>query len=219
MDAEFWLSVWERNNIMFHSAKTNPYLMKFWPRFDLPVGATVLVPLAGKSVDIIWLAEQGYRVIGVELSELAVRSFFVENDLTPTMTDDAPFSRWVAGDITMLCGDFFALTAEHMAPVTAVYDRAAMVALPAEMRLRYAQHMAEILPGGTQTFLITFDYDQTKIDGPPFAVADSEVQTVYQDHFEVEILEARDIISKASRFREQGLDQFMQVMYRLIRFA
>lgn len=217
MDAEFWRGAWSRQQIGFHNVKTNPYLMKFWPRFDLDAATAVFVPLAGKSVDMVWLAEQGHNVIGVELSEIAVQAFFDENDLSPTKRQDGALVRWESGNITIFCGDFFDLTQEQVGVLTAVYDRASMVALPLEMRQRYVARMAKLLPVGAQTLLIVFDYDQQKMSGPPFSVTRSEVDALYRPMFSVTHLQTKDILSKAPGFASRGFSEFNQVMYRLER--
>ena len=112
MHEDFWQARWARNEIGFHLREVNPYLQRHWPELGLVPGAQVLVPLCGKSLDMAWLAEQGYRVLGVELAESAVIAFFAEQELTPQRSISyGAFRRYRAGAVELLCGDFFALQA------------------------------------------------------------------------------------------------------------
>ncbi|KTC63401.1 thiopurine S-methyltransferase, partial [Pseudomonas fluorescens ABAC62] len=153
------------------------------PLLALAEGAKVLVPLCGKSLDLMWLASQGYRVLGVELSEQAVEAFFSEQNLTPRITREGAFSVYRADAIEVWCGDFFSLEPRDLTDCTALYDRAAMIALPPLMRARYAEHLNALLRPGCQGLLITLDYDQTQKAGPPFAVTDEEVKVLLEPHW------------------------------------
>ena len=134
MDEDFWQQRWARNEIGFHLNEVNPYLQQFWPALNVAPGAQVLVPLCGKSLDMLWLAEQGYRVLGVELAQAAVEAFFSEQGLVADIDQVGAFRRYRSGAIEVLCGDFFSLTAADLLECRALYDRAALIALPAPMR-------------------------------------------------------------------------------------
>lgn len=134
MDADFWLDRWREGRTHFHQTRVTPLLQKYWPTLDVPAGGQVLVPLAGKSLDMVWLAGQGLRVLGVELSQLAVEQFFDENDLRPEIHQSAQGRHYVAGNLELICGDVFALEDATLAACAGVYDRAALVALPEPMR-------------------------------------------------------------------------------------
>ena len=116
MTPEFWHQRWQRGEIGWHSDAVNRHLTEYWPRLGVPAGACVLVPLCGKSLDMLWLAGEGYVVVGVELSEQAVAAFFDENGLNAAVTDLAPhpFRRWSVDEITLLVGDFFDLSTETL---------------------------------------------------------------------------------------------------------
>jgi thiopurine S-methyltransferase len=161
MEPKFWQERWARNQLGFHLPEVNPYLERHWPSLALAEGAKVLVPLCGKSLDLMWLATQGHRVLGVELSEQAVEAFFSEQSLTPRITQRGVFTVYQADLIEVWCGDFFALDAEVLADCTAVYDRAALIALPPLMRSQYTEQLNNMLRPGCQGLLITLDYDQT----------------------------------------------------------
>jgi len=176
MDAEFWQARWTRSEIGFHQAEVNPYLQRYWSSLMLTQGARVLVPLCGKSQDMAWLAGQGFQVIGVELAQRAVEDFFAEHKLQPQITEVDALSLYQAGSVAIYCGDFFALNERHLGDCVGLYDRAALIALPEPMRERYVAHSAQVLPSGCQGLLVTLDYDLAKMDGPPFAVTDAEVQ-------------------------------------------
>jgi thiopurine S-methyltransferase len=127
MQADFWLKKWASGQIGFHLPDVNPYLQRYWPALQIPAQARVLVPLCGKSLDLRWLAHQGHRVLGVELSETAIRDFFVEQQLEPEVSERGAFNVYRAASIEVWCGDFFALTAEDVADCVALYDRAALI--------------------------------------------------------------------------------------------
>lgn len=203
MDRNFWLERWERNEIGFHQSDVNPHLRRFWHE-AAPGTGRVFVPLCGKSRDMLWLRDQGHPVLGVELSALAVRAFFDENGLAPAHGHRPGFESFEAAGIEILCGDFFSLGPADMADVTAVYDRAALVALPPELRARYAAHLGDILPSGTRVLLVTFDYDAAEMAGPPFAVSPAEVDALFAPFGPIRELARNDALADNPRFRERG---------------
>ncbi|WP_419735473.1 thiopurine S-methyltransferase [Pseudomonas sp. COR18] len=215
MQPEFWHKRWELDQIGFHLDQVNPYLQRYWPDLPLEPGGRVLVPLCGKSLDLAWLAAQGLRVLGVELSRKAVEDFFLERQLQPRVHEQGGFRIYEAGSLQLWCGDFFALSAEDVADCAALYDRAAMIALPAEMRQRYASHLTRILPGGCQGLLITLDYDQSLLNGPPFAVLDGEVRSLLVPAWEVQVEEQKDVLGESWKFLKAGVTRLEERVYRL----
>lgn len=216
MKKEFWLERWQREEIGFHQDKDNPYLCQYWQELHLARDSVVFVPLCGKSHDMLWLQKQGYQVVGVELSSIAVQAFFKENGYTPQHIACGKFERYEANGICILCGDFFDLGKDDLANVSAVYDRASLIALPPEMRERYTSHLMSILPPATKILLITVDYPQPEMAGPPFAVSSSEVEALYRDHAEVRLLAQLDVLAQNQRFKERGLSQLQENIYLLI---
>lgn len=178
MQADFWHERWSTNQIGFHESAVNPLLVNHFAALGVAKGGRVLLPLCGKTLDIDWLLSSGYRVAGAELSKLAVTSLFERLKLVPAIEDAGEGSRWSAPGIDVFVGDIFALSATVLGGIDAVYDRAALIALPPGMRERYAAHM-EVLSGGAPQLLITLDYDQSRMAGPPFAVGDGEVRRLY----------------------------------------
>lgn len=192
MDTDFWLQRWQNNEIGFHQSEANPLLVAHFAHLPVERDARVFVPLCGKSLDIPWLLSRGYRVAGAELSELAIEQFFNELGVTPEVSEAGGLKRYAATHVDIFVGDFFDLTADMLGPVDAIYDRAALVALPETMRPRYAKHLASVTANAPQ-FLITFEYDQSKMDGPPFSVSDREVRILYEDGYDITLAESRDI--------------------------
>jgi thiopurine S-methyltransferase len=215
MKKEFWLERWERAEIGFHQGEVNPYLLKYWGELHAAQGGEVFVPLCGKSLDMVWLRGQGHAVLGVELSAIAVRDFFSEQGKTPTHATRGKFAQCEADGIRILCGDFFDLSKEDMAQVRAVYDRASLVALPPEMRERYARHLVDILPAGSQVLLVTFDYPQDEMPGPPFAVSVNEVRALYEPYAEIRLLEQVDILDREPRFKARGVTRMQENIFLL----
>lgn len=215
MQAEFWHERWQQNQIGFHSEAINPHLERYWPALNIAEGSRVFVPLCGKSSDMMWLLSQELQVIGVELSPLAVSAFFSENGIPVSTRRQGRFNVSETDDLTIYCGDFFDLSADELTGVTAVYDRASLVALPPEMRSAYAAHLREMLESGTKILLVAFDYPQQEMDGPPFCVPNEEVETLYRDWCRVELLFSDDILDREPRFRERGLSRLQEHVYRL----
>ncbi len=215
MQPEFWHKKWASNQIGFHLPQVNPHLQRFWPQLGLEESARVLVPLCGKSLDLLWLAHCGHEVLGIELSEKAVEDFFSEHQLDPAVSEQGPFSVYRAGSIELWCGDFFALTPGDVADCSALYDRAALIALPPSMRERYATHLKRILPKGSLGLLITLDYDQAEMSGPPFAVLDDEVQRLFGTSWGLKVLEDQDVLSESGKFLEAGVTRLEERVYRV----
>ena len=213
MEEGFWQTRWQRDQIGFHLNVVNPGLETYWSRLNIPQGSNVFVPLCGKSVDMCWLADQGYTVLGIELIEKAVADFFVEQNLTPVITQRGPFTAYTAGKITILCGDFFKLTAEDLVGFEAFYDRAALIALPEDLRKQYAVHLSKIMPQGCKGLLLTMDYPQHQMKGPPFAVPPEQVEQLLGEAFAVECTEERDILEEEWRFKAVGITRMFDYVY------
>jgi thiopurine S-methyltransferase len=180
MDQEFWHRRWADNQIGFHESQVNPLLVTHFNVLQLPQGARVFLPLCGKTLDIDWLLERGNRVAGVELSGLAVTRLFQRLGAAPVVERRGGLERHSAMGVDVFVGDFFQLDAETLGLVDAVYDRAALVALPAETRKRYASHLRTLTRDAPQ-LLVTLEYDQQLVAGPPFAVSAEELKEMYPD--------------------------------------
>lgn len=217
MDQAFWHARWEANEIGFHQADINPHLQAYWPAIAVAPEGRIFVPLCGKSRDMLWLAGEGQRVLGVEISPIAVQTFFTENRLSPVSTLKPPFTEHRSDEITLLQGDYFALTPAQLDGISAVYDRASLIALPPAMRARYAQHMAALLQRGVPILLVTLDYPQQEMDGPPFAVSTDEVDKLFSADFEITSLGGLDILAENPRFQARGLTRLDERVYRLVR--
>lgn len=215
MEPEFWHERWRQNQIGFHQGEVNPYLEKFWAKLGLSAPARILVPLCGKSLDLVWLQQQGYQVEGVELSELAVRAFFEEQGLTPRRHKQGDWDVWESDGVRLWCGDFFQLDAATLGPIDAVYDRAALIALPAPMRQQYVRHI-QSLGGAVPHLLVTLEYPQDKMDGPPFCVAQAEVQALFGERYHgTTPLACNDVLAETPQLRQRGLDRLNECVYLL----
>jgi thiopurine S-methyltransferase len=213
MEKDYWQERWKQEETGFHQNEVNPYLLQYWQELHLAPGSEVFVPLCGKSRDMSWLSEQGYAVLGVETSAVAVQAFFKENGYTPNHATSEKFDRYDANSIRILCGDFFDLSKHDLAKISAVYDRASLIALPPEMRERYTHHLLSILPPATQTLLITLDYPQPEMAGPPFAVSANEVEALYHERFTIRLLSQLDVLAQEPRFQERGLSRLNESVF------
>ena len=215
MKPAFWHERWRQGQIGFHQPDFHPALARHWPALAVPARSHVLVPLCGRSLDMAWLARQGHHVVGVELSPIAIAAFFEHESLSATVSSQAALSRHAAGAYELLEGDFFDAGPSVTGDISGWYDRAALVALPPDMRRRYARHVAGLLSAGTPGLLITHDYAQDRMEGPPFSVSVEEVHELFSPGFTVTQLERRDVLPENERFRERGLDRFMETVFRL----
>lgn len=191
MNPEFWQNRWQENRIGFNQSAVNPLLIKYWSTLNLPADSRIFVPLCGKSIDMVWLAAQGYDVVGVELVKSAVQAFFAEQNIEPTIYQHAknPDIKCYQGKllgqkIELWVADIFALTSEDTGKIKAVYDKAALVALPANMRPDYSEQIRKISDNAPQ-FIITLNYDQSKKNGPPFSISSEQVQQYYGSHYQI----------------------------------
>ncbi|HML27889.1 MAG TPA: thiopurine S-methyltransferase [Hyphomicrobium sp.] len=219
MEQSFWHERWERGEIGFHQPHIHAQLQAFWPSLGLPQGSPVFVPLSGKTRDMAWLAEQGHNVIGAELSELAVRDFFQDSGLFPTISQSGSFQVFEAGPFKIYQGDFFALPGDALRDVVACYDRAAMIALPPEMRPQYAEKLASLLPPEAVILAISLEYPEGELKGPPFSVTREEVHSLYGKQFTIEILEARDGLAASDNLKKRGVTKLEEIAYLLRRRA
>ena len=196
MHATFWHQKWAQKEIGFHQSAVHPLLAAHWPRlhgeWQLTEGSRVLVPLCGKTLDIHLLLARGHRVVGVELSEQAVVELFEELGQSPTISPQGALQRYSAPGLEVFVGDFFALTREQLGPVDAVYDRAALVALPEAMRRDYAVQLLALSAAAPQ-LLICFEYEQSLLPGPPFAVHESELRQHYGAELALDLLQRVDV--------------------------
>ncbi len=216
MDPKFWIERWQKGETGFHRAAPHDQLVRFWPTLGLAAGSPVFVPLCGKSVDMAWLAEAGHRVIGAELSELAVDSFFAERGLEPEVEARPGFAVKRAGPYEIWCGDIFALPAAVTANIAAVYDRAALVAFPPAEQPRYVAKLTELTPRTAPIALVGLAFNQS-FDGPPFATGLDTVVALFGPSHEVAVLEARDGLATSPNLRDRGVDRLVESLYLLRR--
>lgn len=217
MDHQHWLDRWQENRIGFHESEVNRHLRDWFPRIAPEPGSRVFLPLCGKALDILWIARQGYDVIGVELSGIAIEAFFAENGIHYERHEGDRFVSCKAPGINLLQGDFFDLRAPDLAGCRLVYDRAALIALAPDDRSRYCKHMLSIIPGDCDMLLITLEYDQAEMSGPPFSVSTDEVMQNYRDAFTIESLHAESILDERPRWREAGLSALQESVFRMTR--
>lgn len=217
MHRDFWHERWQTSQIGFHQSTVHPMLARWWPALGVPAQARVYVPLCGKSLDMVWLAERGHTVVGSELSAIAIGDFFAERGLTPSVREAGAFTTHAAGAYEILQGDALALTGGLLGSPGAVYDRAALVALPADMRPRYADTMARLVPAGAPMLLIAFEYPQELRGGPPFSVEAGEIRDLFGPAFVIEELERLDVIAESPKFAELGITALMETAFVLRR--
>ncbi len=182
MDVNFWLQRWDSNEIGFHEKKANPLLVEHVNELNLDKDSRIFLPLCGKTLDIAWLLSKGFRVAGAELSKTAIEQLFIALGIEPDISTAGNIDRYSAENLDIFVGDIFELSSETLGPVDAIYDRAALVALPENMRQKYTSHLLKITSEAPQ-LLLSYEYDQNVMDGPPFSISHDEVKEHYIAHY------------------------------------
>lgn len=217
MQPDFWLDRWRAAQIGFHQAAPDRHLKTYWPRLELPAGSRVFVPLCGKSLDLLWLREQGHAVVGVELSPIAVESFLMEHGIAARRRVLADFDLYEAPGLKLFRGDFFKLTPELLGSVSAVYDRAALISWTPAMQSPYANHLTSLTKSGAKMLLIAVEYPEAEMSGPPFPLTRAAIDTLYAQHYSIESLGSHEILELEPRLRARGLTELREVCYRMTR--
>ena len=192
MDTAFWLNKWTSNQIGFHEKHPHPLLVRYWERLTRCPRSKVFVPLCGKSNDLIWLKEQGHKVVGVEVSEIAVSDFFYEQNLTPEITIESSLTRFTSESYVLYCGDYFNLRPSDVGDFSLVYDRASLIALSPDTRARYVEKLSDFSRTGTQKLLVALEYDTEIVNPPPYAVTAQEIHNLYEPLWRIEKVGVHD---------------------------
>ena len=208
---EDWEVRWKEGRIGWHEQDGNTGLREYWP--SPGINKRVLVPLCGKSPDLLWLAKRGHIVTGVDLSEVAVRAFYAESGLSfkEKNVDDLVFFESSGLPITLACGDYFKFA---NAPFDALYDRASLIAFPQSIRPEYIRHTKSLLKPEATQLLVTLAYDQSKVDGPPYSVSPTEVAE-YWDNLEI-VARHNAIDSTPPKFRAAGITEVIESVWRSV---
>lgn len=208
MDGEFWRSRWQSGKTAFHRSEHHPLLERYVGRF--PSGGRILVPLAGKTLDMRYLRARGHSVVGVELVEAAVEQFYAEAGWEAEISRTGAHPVYRAEEVELHVADMFHTTPGQLGRINGVYDRAALIALPPVMRARYAAHLAGLLPGHVGVLVITLEYNAREMQGPPFSVPVAEVEAIFGGPFEVFRLESNDALEAQPDLRERGLSKLRE---------
>jgi len=210
-----WLHFWENNETNWHSDTITQELVEYFELFELELGDKVFVPLCGKSLDMLYIMNQSFSVVGVEISEIGVRQFFRENNLTYKITRVDDFDLYSSENLEIYCGDFFSLTSKHLNNVKSVFDRKSLIALEPEVRQKYVKHLNDIISLGARILLVTLQYPQYQMSGPPFSVDKSEVESLFSMAFESRELRSFNDIENESKLTRAGVNYINNAAYYL----
>jgi len=208
-----WLEFWKNNETNWHSDVVTQELEEYLGLLKLEPGDKVFFPLCGKSLDMTYILNQGFSVIGVELSEIGIKQFFHENGLDFTISQVGEFDLYSAKNIEIYCGDFFSLTSKHLCDVKAVFDRKSLIALDRNLRQKYVKHLNDIISLDVRILLITLYYPQRQMSGPPFSVGKSEVESLFSMAFNYQELKSFQDIENGSKLTRSGVDYIENAAY------
>ncbi|XP_007487958.1 thiopurine S-methyltransferase isoform X2 [Monodelphis domestica] len=192
LSLEDWLQKWEVHEIGFHKEDGHKLLRKYMNTFlNGRNGLRVFFPLCGKAVEMKWFADLGHSVVGVEISELAIREFFTEQNLSYSEESIAGISggkvfKSSSGNITLYCCNIFDLPS-------------------------YVKLMLSLLEKVFHYLLAIISYDTTKHSGPPFYVSDSEIKSLFGSTCNIQFLEKVDALEE--RLKERGFEYFFEILY------
>ncbi|GAA0780502.1 MULTISPECIES: thiopurine S-methyltransferase [Pseudomonadati] len=219
MDPQFWHEKWQMQQIGFHQPQVNPFLIRFWTSLGLDANSKIFVPLCGKSLDMCYLAELGHQVQGCELSQTAIEQFFAENQLPFQVQSQQQHQFFSADQLELIQGDIFTIDPSVTASIGGFYDRAALIAWPETMRQQYAKTLAKLIPANVSGLLITLDYPQDTLKGPPFAVSPDWIEQYLAPYFEISLLSCEDVLADNPRFVNKQVPWLNEAAYKLTRKA
>ena len=210
-----WIDRWENNKIGWHAEQVNRHLIRYLDRFEILTGESIFVPLCGKTNDMLFLLEKNLKVIGVEMSNIAIKQFFSENQVDYVVSQIDKFILYEGTGIKIYCGDFFDLESRHLENITAVYDRASLIALNEDLRQKYVKHLSDIIDFNARILLLTLNYPQHQRSGPPFAVSKEEVDQLFNGSFDIHELYCIEDIENEPMFQNLGVDFVEKAVYLL----
>lgn len=209
MEISYWKARWEKGYTGWHMDKVYPNLPDFWPKLHPSTGDTVMVPLCGKSLDLLWLAAQKHKVIGIEVSQKAIEQFFREHEIDFQESTKGPFKIYRSQNLEIWAGDFFKMKPHYLPEIDFIYDKAALIALPLKKRKKYTEAIMNFCKTNTQILLNAFEYEQEEMNGPPFAVFSDEIEMLYGQRFKVLLLREESVFDKLPKFRSRGLSSYL----------
>lgn len=210
---ELWLNMWEKKNIPFHKSTVNSALIAYASQLSCNAGDTILVPLCGKSLDMVWLAQQGYKVIGIELSAIACEEFFSENNIEHQIIIEDKFTHYKSKDIEIFCGDFFTVTKNDFPEIKAIYDCKSLIALPAEIKQKYIKHLLQLVNPTAIKILLLVIEATGKIQGPPFPINKNEIKALFGSQYQIEELKRTKRDKIDPHLLQDGFKEITDVTY------
>ena len=210
-----WESRWQEDRIGFHRKEVNPYLVRFSDELLYQNPDRVFVPLCGKTLDLYWLTTKTKKVIGVELVSKAVQDFFTENNIDYSIQQDETLQKFSSKSIDLYLGDFFDLNPEQTSSFKAIYDRASIVAIEKPERKDYVEHLISFLDPAGRILLITLEFNQNQMEGPPYSVPAEEIESLFASFGSLKMLEPCDILD--DRFRNKGLTRLLEHVFLIVK--
>ncbi|XP_032435868.1 probable thiopurine S-methyltransferase [Xiphophorus hellerii] len=219
MELSEWNQRWQENKIGFHQPGVHSMLQT---NYEAVVngrsGVRWFFPLCGKSVDMKWLADLGHSVVGVEISETAIRQFFQENNMTFSEEDvpavpGAKVFQNSDRSVSLYQCDLFIFSSAVAGRFGAIWDRGSLVAINAQDRDRYAALIVSLMAPDCRYLLDTLLYNPELYKGPPFYVPEEQVQSLFGSRCDVKLLQSVDALT--DRQRAWGLEALTENVHLL----
>lgn len=209
MQSEFWHNCWQHQRIGFHQYEIHPLLPVVFSQLNWDQSKAIFAPLCGKSLDLWWLSQQG-KVIGAELSQLACQQFYQQQNQLFSVSVQGDFQHFSHPAVDILQGDYFALTSEQLGEIGLIYDRAALIALPLQMRIDYVKQLKRLCPGPVSLLLLSLEYPQEEMSGPPFSVTEPEVRMLFDFAASVELVALRNMTGRPFAQRQFNVSMLVE---------
>lgn len=209
MEISYWQSRWRKGKTGWHMDTVYPPLPTFWDDVNIESGSRILVPLCGKSLDLGWFVDHGHTVTGIDVSAKAIHHIMQQHPESFTKDSSHGFTVYRSESLVLWQGDYSKLPTDEIPTQDLIYDKASIIALPPEKRLDHANKHIELCSTHTQILLQTFEYEQSEMHGPPFAVHEEELKKLFGNRFKLTCIHEQSKMEELQRFKQRGLSSYL----------
>jgi thiopurine S-methyltransferase len=190
---QYWLDRWDCNDIDgFCQESPNESLVKHFSKFKLNANSTCMIPMCGNSIDIMFFVANKVNVVGIELSEKAAILFFKSHQLQYSVIQGDKYKCYQGDNVSIYVADVFDLPSliKDMPLFDIWYDRGAYIALPDNLRYKYAKMMVEVCSDNIQILLLAMTHDR-ETQTPPFSISQDEINANFMPHIKFKLIDSQ----------------------------